>query len=147
MSRERKRSIFEIMSDYMEEFERMAEEFIESAFERPSWNVESSSLEPLCNVLVTPGEVVVTADLPYAKPETVKVDAIREDLVEITAEMRCKRCFGDFGIGHREGEFSTFRCHVRIPVPVNTERGKASFKRGILEIRLPRKRGYRIKVE
>jgi len=84
---------------------------------------------------------VVTADLPYVEPETVKVEAVSEDLIEIVAKMRQKLRFDDFGITHRKGEFSSFRCQARIPVPVDTERMKIYFKRGILEVHLPRKRG------
>ena len=146
--RRRKRSIFDLMSEYMEEFESLADELIGAAFpERPSWNTESCCLEPLCNVFVTPDEVVVTADLPNTEPETVKVEAVSEDLIEIAAKMKRKMRFDDFGITHREGEFSSLRCQTRIPVPVDTKRMQISFKRGILEIRLPRKRGYKIKVE
>ena len=146
--RRRKRSIFDLMSEYMEEFEALADEFMETAFaERPSWDTESCCLEPLCNVFVTPDEVVVTADLPNTEPETLKVKAVSENLIEIAAKMKRKMRFDDFGITHREGEFSSLRCQTRLPVPVDTRRMKISFKRGILEIRFPRKRGYEIKVE
>jgi len=144
----RKRSIFDLMNEYMEEFESLADELMGLAFpERPSWNTESCCLEPLCNVFVTPNEVVVTADLPNTEPETVKVEAVSEDIIEIEAKMKRKMRFDDFGITHREGEFSSLRCQTRIPVPVDTKRMQISLKRGILEIRLPRKRGYEIKVE
>jgi len=146
--RRRRRSIFDLMSEYMEEFEALTDELIEATFaERPSWNTESCCLEPLCDVFVTPNEVVITADLPNTEHETLKVEAVSEDLIEITAKMKRKMKFDDFGITHREGEFSSLRCQTRIPVPVNTKRMKISFKRGILEIRFPRKRGYKIKVE
>jgi len=136
------------MREYMEDLEAAAEEMAELAVaERPSWDVRSSCLEPLCNVFVTTDEVVVTADLPYTEPKTVKVEAISEDRLEIGARMRQKMRFDDFGITHRKGEFSSFRCQVRVPVPVNMERMKVYFKRGILEIHLPRRRGYEIKVE
>jgi len=148
MSRKRRRSIFELMREYMEDFEAAAEEMAELAVaERPSWDVRSSCLEPLCNIFVTTDEVVVTADMPYTEPENVKVKAISEDRLEIGAKMRQKVRFDDFGITHREGEFSSFRCQVHVPVPVNMERMKVYFKRGILEIHLPRSRGYEIKVE
>jgi len=144
----RKRSIFEIMSEYMENLEALADEMLESAApERPSWDTQSCCLEPLCNIFVTTEEVVVTADLPYAQPETVEVEAVGENLIEISAKMRRKVRFGDFGISHRKGEFSSFRSRAPIPVPVETKRMKISFKRGILEVHLPRKKGYRIKIE
>jgi len=140
--RRRRRSVFELMGEYMEDLEEMAEELVESAVaERPSWDVRSACLEPLCNIFVAADEVVVTADLPYVEPETVKVEAVSEDLIEIVAKMRQKLRFDDFGITHRKGEFSSFRCQARIPVPVDTERMKIYFKRGILEVHLPRKRG------
>jgi len=148
MSRKRRRSIFDLMREYMEDFEAAAEEMAELAIaERPSWDARSSCLEPLCNVFVTADVVVVTADMPYTEPETVKVEAIGEDRLEIGAKMRQKLRFDDFGITHREGEFSSFRCQVRVPVPVNMKRMKVYFKRGILEIHLPRRRGHEIKVE
>jgi len=136
------------MSEYMEEFESLADELMGLAFpERPSWNTESCCLEPLCNVFVAPNEVMVTADLPNTEPETVKVEAVSENLIEIAAKMKRKMRFDDFGITHREGEFSSLRCQIRIPVPVDAKQMKTSLKRGILEIYLPRKRGYEIKVE
>jgi len=143
MSRRRRRSIFDLMSEYMEDFRTWAEEMIESMIaERPSWDVRACCLEPLCNVFVTIDEVVVTADLPNTNPKSVRVKAVGEDLIEIKAEMKRKLRFDDFGITHRKGEFSYFRCQVRIPVPVDTEQMKIDFKRGVLEARLPRKRHY-----
>jgi HSP20 family molecular chaperone IbpA len=132
----------------MEEFEAVADQLMDSTFaEHPSWNTDSCCLEPLCNVFVTPHEVVITADLPNADHKSVKVKELSGDLIEITAEMKRKMRFDDFGITHREGEFSSLRCHPHIPVPIDTKLTKISFKQGILEIRFPRKRGYEIKVE
>jgi len=90
---------------------------------------------------------VVTADLPYTEPQTMKVEAVSEDLIEIAARIKQKLRFDDFGITHRKGEFTSFRRQDRIPVPVNIERMKIHFKRGILEVHLPRKKGYPIRVE
>ena len=148
MSRRKKRSIFDLMTEYIEDFKTWAEEMIESmTAERPSWDTRACCLEPLCNVQVTIDEVVVTADLPNTNPESVRVETAGEDLIAIKAELRRKLRFDDLGITHRRGEFSSFRCQVRIPVPVDTEQMKIDFKRGVLEVCLPRKKGYEIKVE
>ncbi len=57
------------MSDYVEDFKTWAEEMIASATsERPSWDIESYSLEPLYNIFVTKNEIVVNADLPCIEP-------------------------------------------------------------------------------
>ena len=71
----RKRSIFDIMGEYTEEFDSLTDELLESAFpEGPSWNTEKCCLEALSNVFVTSREVIVTADMPNIDPETVKVE-------------------------------------------------------------------------
>ncbi|MCK5563558.1 hypothetical protein KAI30_05230, partial [Candidatus Bathyarchaeota archaeon] len=111
MSRRRRRSIFEVMNEYMEDFRTWAEEIIESATaERPSWDIRSCCLEPLCNVFITIDEAIVTADLPNTDPKNIKVEAVSEDSIEIRAKMKRTLRFDDFGITHRRGEFSSFRC-------------------------------------
>jgi HSP20 family protein len=126
----------------------VAEEFFEQRFvERPSWDERACCLEPLCSVFVTPDEVIVTTDLPNINADTIEVTPISEDTIEIKAEMKRKIRFDDFGLTHRGGEFRFFRCQTSIPVAVDMKRLKTEFKRGILEIHIPRKKGYRIKVE
>ncbi|HIE14341.1 TPA: Hsp20/alpha crystallin family protein [Candidatus Bathyarchaeota archaeon] len=141
----RRRSIFDRIREYLDEFERATEEAF-SVFEQPSWDVESKCLRPLFNISVTSREVVVTADLPYADPKTLRIESL-DDQIEITAKMKVKLRFEDFGVSHRQGEFSSFHCRIPLPVPVDASRARASFKKGILEVRLPRRRGYRIRVE
>jgi HSP20 family molecular chaperone IbpA len=139
--KQRKRSILDVMNEYMEEFETLADELMASAFpEGPSWNTETCCLHALSNVSITPQEVVVTADLPNIEPETVKVEAVDENLIEITAKMKKKVRFADLGIYHRQGEFSFLRCQGRIHVAFDAEKMKISCKGGILEVRFPRKK-------
>ena len=146
--KQRKRSIFDVMNEYMEEFETLADELMASAFsEGPSWNTETCCLQALSNVFITPREVIVTADLPNIEAETVKVEAIDENLIEITAKMKKKVRFADLGIYHRQGEFSSLRCQSRVHVAIDVEKMKISCKGGILEVRFPRKKRYEIKVE
>ena len=141
MSEKQRRSIFDVMGEYIDEFETLANEIIESAFpEGPSWNCDTCCLHALCNVFITAREVIITADLPNIEPESVQVEVLDENLVEITAGMRKKVRFSDLGIYHRHGEFSSLRCQVRIPITVDTTQMEISFQRGILEVRFPRKK-------
>ncbi len=131
--RQRRRSIFDLIRDYIEDIEVLAEKFFEPALaERPSWDTKSCCLEPLCSNI---------------NKETIKVTPISTDVIEIKAEMKRKIRFNELGITHRRGEFQFFRCQTNIPVPVNMDRIKTEFKRGILEVHLPRKKGYKIRVE
>ncbi|UCE96863.1 MAG: Hsp20/alpha crystallin family protein [Candidatus Bathyarchaeota archaeon] len=146
MSRSKKNnSIFDLIHEYLEEIKELTEELLPS--ERPSWDIESLTIEPLCNVSVTPNEVIVTADLPFTDPNSVKVEPVDSMTLEISAKIERRICCEDLGITHQEGEFSAFNCQTRIPVPVEMKKRKSKFKKGILEVRLPRKKGYEIKVE
>ncbi|MCD6469710.1 Hsp20/alpha crystallin family protein [Candidatus Bathyarchaeota archaeon] len=145
--RRRRRSIFDILREYMEELEELTDEMFERFMERPSWDVSEQSLEPLCDVLVKSDRVIVTADLPRADPESIRISGVSDDLIEITAKMKMKVNFEDLGVTHRRGEFTCFSCRVPLPVPVDVSKAKARFRKGILEVVLPRKRGYEIKIE
>lgn len=139
--KQRKHSILDAMTEFMEEFERLADEFIVSTIpEGPSWNTETCCLQALSNVFITHQEVIVTVDLPNIEPETVKVEAIDENTVGITAKMKKKVRFADLGVYHREGEFYFLRCQDRAQVAFDAEKMKISFREGILEVRIPRKK-------
>ncbi|MEM3553447.1 MAG: Hsp20/alpha crystallin family protein, partial [Candidatus Bathyarchaeia archaeon] len=140
----RRRSIFDIIDEYFESLETWAERVRETLMERPSWNCRTCTMEPLRDIMVTADEVIVTVDLPYAEQNTIEVKPISRDAIEISAKMRRKISFDEFGITHRKGEFQRFHCQTRIPVPVYMDRMEIRFKRGILEIRLPRKHEYEI---
>ncbi|MCW4015975.1 MAG: Hsp20/alpha crystallin family protein [Candidatus Bathyarchaeota archaeon] len=138
-------SSFDEMEKYIEEIEALANELVASAFpEGPSWNTETCCLHALSNVFITPREVIVTADLPNIEPETVKVEAVDENLIEITAKMKKKVRFADLGVCHRQGEFSFLRCKGRINVAIDAENMTISCEEGILEVRFPRKKMHKI---
>ncbi len=107
---------------------------------KPSWDLELCCIESLCNLAVKTDEVLITADLPYANPDKIKISPIARRTIEIKAEMKRKVGFEEFGITHRQGEFKFFRCQMKIPVPVDLTQLKTEFKHGILEVHLPRKK-------
>jgi len=147
MSTKRKRSIFDIISEYFEDLQERTERFREVLIEKPSWNRGACTMEPLQNIMVTPTEVIITVDLPYAEENTIRVKPISRDTIEILAKMKRKVRFADFGITHYEGEFETLHCQTRVPVPVYMDKMELRFKKGILEIHLPRKYEYEIPIE
>jgi HSP20 family molecular chaperone IbpA len=137
-----KRSTFDVMSEYMDEFEAWADGLMESAFpESPSWNIDACCLNALCNISITPREVIITTDLPNIDTETVKVGATDENF-EITAQMKKKVRFADLGIYYRQGEFSSLRCQARIPVSIDSSKMTISLKGRLWEVRFPRKKSH-----
>lgn len=147
MSTKRKRSIFDIISEYFEDLQERTERFREALIENPSWNHKACTMEPLRNIMVAPTEVIVTVDLPYAEENTIRVKPVSRDTIEILAKMKRKVRFDDFGITQYEGEFETLHCQTRVPVPVYMDKMELRFKKGILEIHLPRKHEYEIPIE
>lgn len=147
MTEKRRRSIFDIIEEYFENLDEWAERFRESLIEKPSWNHRTCTIEPLRDIMITPTEVILTVDLPYAEENTVQVKPLNKDTIEIVAKMTHKVRFDDFGITHYRGEFQAFHCQTRIPVPVYMDKMEVRFKKGILEVRLPRKHVHEIPIE
>ena len=147
MSTKRKRSFSDVVDEYFESIEEMMEQMQAMLTEKPSWNQKACTIEPLRDIVVTPTEVIVTVDLPYAEEKTVKIKPLEKNVLEIRAKMKKKVKFNELGITHRKGEFQEFHCQTRIPVPVHTKKMKILFKKGILKICLPRKEEFTIPIE
>lgn len=133
-------SNYDAMKDYIKEIKTLANELLNSSFpEGPSWNIETCCLYALSNVILTPNEVIITADLPNIETKTVNVEAINSNVIRISAKLRKKVRFVDLGIYHRRGEFSSLQCQGRLDVEINKEKMRISYNKGILEVRFPRK--------
>ena len=140
MAIRRKRSVSEIIDEYFADFDKWAEDFKEVFTDRPSWNLRNCSIEPLRDMTITPKEVLVTVDLPFTSKSTVKVEPVSTNALEITAKMKRKIRLHDLGIAYCKGEFEKFHSHMLIPVSVNMKKMDVQYKKGILEIHIPRKR-------
>lgn len=139
MSIRKKTSISDMIDEYFEDMEKWAEQVRETLSEKPCWDLKTCAIEPLREITITPTEVIVTVDLPYAKEETVQVKPVDGSSLEILAEMRKKIRLTELGITHRQGVIQRFHAWIRIPVTVNMDKMKIQHKKGILEIKLPRK--------
>jgi HSP20 family molecular chaperone IbpA len=123
--------------ELIDEYLRRLELTVERAFST-GWNELDECIEPLYNAFVGPSEVVLTIDLPYANPDTVKVNVVADDVIEVQATTKRKITFRELGIKHRVGEFSAYRCRIHLPVAVDESGITQKLKRGILEVHLPR---------
>jgi len=136
----KRQSISDMIDEYFEDMEKWAEQVRETLSERPCWDLKTCAIEPLREITVTPTEVIVTVDLPYAKKETVQVKVVNATSLEIFAEMKKKIRLTELGVTHRKGVIQRFHGWIRIPVTVNIDKMRVQNKKGILEIKLPRKR-------
>lgn len=147
MSIRRRRSISDMMDEYFEDMERWAEQVRETLSEKPCWDLKTCAIEPLREITVKPTEVIVTVDLPYAKKDTVQVKKVDTASIEIFAEMKRKIRLNELGVTHSKGEVHRFHGWIRLPVSVNVDKMKVLQKKGILEIRLPRKPWRKVSVK
>ena len=95
-------------------------------------------------------EVIVVADLPGVEKEDVTVSLINPITLEISSEKKLESEEKEKDFFVRERFSGSMKRMVILPREVSEERVKASFKNGVLEIRLKKaakERGTRISIE
>ena len=102
------------------------------------WNAATACIQPLHNLFVAATEVVLTVDLPYVNENQVELHCPTDDCIEIYAKTSRKITFEDLGVKHRHGEFNCYHARIRIPVSVDERKIRSKFKRGVLEVHIPR---------
>jgi HSP20 family protein len=79
------------------------------------------------------GKLVVQADLPGIKKDDIKVD-ITDRHLTIRGERKEEREEKDEGFYRSERTYGSFRREIPLPNGVKTDKAKAEFKNGVLEI-------------
>jgi HSP20 family protein len=95
-------------------------------------------------------EVIVVADLPGAEKDDVKVSLLNPGALEISAERNVEKEEKEEGYYMRERMFGSMCRVVALPHDVTDKEASASFKNGVLEVRLKKtttERGAPIEVE
>lgn len=110
------------------------------------YDAEKKELVPLTQINETYDELIVKFDLPCVRKEDIVLKCT-DDVLTIKAQMmKCCRLTPFYS--SKELEFERFRRSIRLPVAVDANHGKASFKNGVLEIRLPKKsHGSEVSIE
>jgi HSP20 family protein len=129
------------LMDIEKAFEPMFNDSWFGPFRRPwrdFWRPEEFSLEaPAIDVYEDKDDLIVKAEMPGLNKDeidvsvtgntlTVKGEKKKEEEINEKDYYRCERAFGSFSRT------------VELPVAVKTDDIKASFKNGVLEIRLPK---------
>ncbi|RMG68193.1 MAG: Hsp20/alpha crystallin family protein [Nitrospirae bacterium] len=127
-----------------EEMERWFDEIMRRPFSffGPSWlprirMPEVEEISPSVDIYEEGDDVVVKAELPGMKKDDIDV-TISEDTVTISGEKKREEKVEKKNYYRYERSFGSFTRSFRIPVDVQTDKAKASFKDGILEIRIPK---------
>lgn len=98
-------------------------------FGRPYVSI-SEEREPLVEVISTDGEINVIVELPGVEKENIKIHAT-ETTLTISAETEKRKYYKE----------------VELPEKVDPKKAKSTYKNGVLEVRLPKKKGEEPKGE
>ena len=146
----KKKSIFSLYDQFFDEMERNFMDFFKlRPLGRDFWSFDSDlcCLEPLSDIQVTNNEVIVTVDLPHVKKEDIKISTT-ENTIEIEAKTGKAIKFDKWSTEGYQKEFRYFHKSLRLPLKVNPEGAKASLKKGMLILTIPRKyEKYNVEIE
>ncbi len=122
------------MATLRQEMDRFFDRFFE-----PRWEEFPALTEwaPLLDVSETKDALVVKAEVPGMDPKEIQI-SLQEQLLTIKGEKRQEREEKDERHHRIERSYGAFTRAVRLPVAVDGEKVTATFKNGVLTIKLPK---------
>jgi len=137
---------FEYIKRIRREIDRMISE-VEEAMTKPLISFERRCLTPLYEIRDSEDELILYVDLPKVRSKDDISVTLAEDKVIIDAKISSPISFGDIPI-YSGQNYNRYYAEIRLPVPVEAKKTRASYRRGILEIRLPKKiKRYKVRIE
>lgn len=140
----------------LEEMEQMFDDFIQRHFYAPSWmprfrTPELTDIAASVDMFEDGNDLVIKAELPGMKKEEISI-GFSGDLITISGEKKTEEKTERKDYYHVERSFGSFSRKLRLPVEIQIDKASASFKDGVLEIRMPKseseiKKIRKIKVE
>ncbi len=93
---------------------------------------------PDVDIMETDSELVITTDMPGLNKDDIQIK-VSEDSIEISSEVKREEKEEEKGYIRRERVYRKFYRKLPLPTAVDAEKAKASYKNGVLEVRLPKK--------
>ncbi len=93
--------------------------------------------EPFTDVIETEKEIIATAELPGLEKQDININ-VTEDRLEISAETKHEEKKEEKGYVYRERSSGSYYRTISLPSPVDPDSSKASYKNGVLEIKMPK---------
>lgn len=146
MKREPMRALpsFEEFERRVNEMERRFEDFFRWPISMlgPLWKTGSPLLEkgmimPMIDVFEEKDDVIVKAELPGMSKEDISVD-FSDGIMTISGEKKFEEKVERQNYHTMERSYGSFSRSISMPADVQTDKAKARFKDGILEVRVPK---------
>lgn len=106
-------------------------------FGAPSETVRTSIWMPSIDISETDGEIHVKAELPGLETKDIDVN-VSGDLLTIRGEKKEETETEEESYHARERYYGSFQRSIRLPSEVKSENAEASFKNGVLNLKLPK---------
>lgn len=139
-----------------ERMEEMFDEFFRRPFSRTLWPTLPRMFEelvpsPSMDLYEEGDNIVVKADLPGMTKEDIEIN-LSEDSITLSGEKKKEEKVDRKDYHRFERSYGSFRRLIALPVEVQVNKAKASFKDGVLEVKIPKteaakKKGHKIKIE
>lgn len=122
----------------LQEIQQEMNRLFDSFFGRPATvSAAERTWLPLCDMWETKDDLYVTFELPGVREKDIHL-TITGDLLTVKGERRWEREQRDDSYHRLERVYGKFERSVPLPVPVQADKVKATYRDGILEIRLPK---------
>jgi len=127
-----------------EEMERRFEDLFRRPFSlmEPSWwprlrMTEMQEVSPMVDIFEEGDNLVVKAEIPGMKKEDIEVN-LTADMVTISGEKKQEEKVEKKDYYRLERSYGSFTRSFRLPKEVQTDKAKATFKEGVLEVKVPK---------
>jgi HSP20 family protein len=92
---------------------------------------------PASDMYETKDDLVVTAELPGVKEKDIHLSIVG-DMLSLRGQRMADQQVRDEQYHRIERWSGSFERHIQLPIPVQADRVRASYRDGVLEIRLPK---------
>jgi HSP20 family protein len=92
---------------------------------------------PAIDISETKDELVVSAELPGVKEKDIHLSIV-EDTLSLHGQRMSDHQVKDEHYHRIERWSGSFERHIQLPIPVQADRVQASYRDGVLEVRLPK---------
>lgn len=144
---------FQGLTAWESDFERTLEDFFGRRFAGPFGGLWPRALgaTPAIDVYEEKDEVVAKAELPGLEKNDIEVKVIDHELT-IRGEKKQEQAIEEKNFYRAERSYGAFFRTVDLPADVESDRAKASFKNGVLEVHIPkteeaRKKSKQVRIE
>ena len=124
------------LTNIREEMNRLFDDFFRG-WPEPRKGLLEGEWAPSIDVAETEEEIVVTAELPGIKQEEVDI-TIADDVLTLKGEKKEEKEVKKKNYHRIERSYGSFQRSVGLPVGVQADKAKATYKNGVLSITVPK---------